>query len=409
MKQEKFEIMKMTDYCETCHCEGVRKHDCCNPVFRVEKNLDCHAHFRSLAMTGKKKAAFTLAETLITLTILGVVAAITVPMLINKQIGAANRTKLKKAMAVYEKALNQMIIDNDIKSSPISEIEGFRDEDGCSVSTVYFKKINGDGCRFQTADKVWWDISDIEHPLISLKDEITDGNIETLKGNADSLDDDKTSFVMVGTIKDNVVRIDDKGMSDLTTDEQNYLDKLYGFINKESALNKIDNTSTPQQKFYDKFLSGSYDYCKYTVEECSNITSNICKDCKIRVDYPSDNSYFSYRDTYFDENGNVVTINDHDKNNQSDFLSIYLTPGEPSSQINDSPVYNYSQLSTTYNENGTIKKQILTRKVKVGRKVQTLNLTYNFDESGNYISCSSSMPNDYNCENECNNTVYKCK
>ena len=58
-----------------------------------------------------KKEGFTLAETLITLTILGVVAAITVPMLINKQTEAANRTKLKKAMAVYEKALNQMIIN----------------------------------------------------------------------------------------------------------------------------------------------------------------------------------------------------------------------------------------------------------------------------------------------------------
>ena len=63
----------------------------------------------------EKNAAFTLAETLITLTILGVVAAITVPALINRQMEAANKTKLKKAMAAYEKALNQMIIDNDIK------------------------------------------------------------------------------------------------------------------------------------------------------------------------------------------------------------------------------------------------------------------------------------------------------
>ena len=53
-------------------------------------------------ITTNTKQGFTLAETLITLTILGVVAAITVPSLINKQIESANRTKVKKAMAVYE-------------------------------------------------------------------------------------------------------------------------------------------------------------------------------------------------------------------------------------------------------------------------------------------------------------------
>ena len=49
-------------------------------------------------MIKQEKKAFTLAETLITLTILGVVAAITVPSLINKQSESVDRTKLKKAM-----------------------------------------------------------------------------------------------------------------------------------------------------------------------------------------------------------------------------------------------------------------------------------------------------------------------
>ena len=45
------------------------------------------------------KKAFTLAEVLITLTILGVVAAITIPSLVNRQGEVAARTKLKKAIA----------------------------------------------------------------------------------------------------------------------------------------------------------------------------------------------------------------------------------------------------------------------------------------------------------------------
>ena len=172
MKNESLKMMKMTDCCSTCHCEGVRKHDCGNPEKNPTLQTGLPRSRWSLAMTGKKKAAFTLAETLITLTILGVIAAITVPMLINKQMEAANRTKLKKAMAAYEKALNQMIIDNDIKGS-ITAVEGFRLTDNCSGSRPYFKAIKeiaGNNCRFQTADKVWWDITDIEHPLISLND-----------------------------------------------------------------------------------------------------------------------------------------------------------------------------------------------------------------------------------------------
>ena len=71
--------------------------------------MDCHGDFQS-PRNDKKRAAFTLAETLITLTILGIVAAITVPTLINKYIEATNRTKVKKAMEYNEKGCNISII-----------------------------------------------------------------------------------------------------------------------------------------------------------------------------------------------------------------------------------------------------------------------------------------------------------
>ena len=117
----------------------------------------------------KQQKGFTLAETLITLTILGVVAAITVPSLINKYSESANRTKVKKSMAAYEKALNQMIIENDLKGS-VGAVKAWADtEADCALTTVYFKKILGSGCIFQTADKVWWDISDIKSAINKIK------------------------------------------------------------------------------------------------------------------------------------------------------------------------------------------------------------------------------------------------
>ena len=219
MKKENLKMMKMTDY-----CEGI------NPTLYPPLNFRGGRNRWRMNMShtssGRVKA-FTLAETLITLTILGVIAAITVPMLINKQMEAANRTKVKKAMANYEKALNQMIIDNDVKG----DIAGVLNTVGCTITSPYFKKINGDGCIFQTADKVWWDITNIEQPLISLKDEITDENSAALRAKADSLDKDKTSFVMVGEIKNGILRINDKGVTLSSTNKGKYLDKLYSFMN----------------------------------------------------------------------------------------------------------------------------------------------------------------------------------
>ena len=69
---------------------------------RKERNMNkqetknktlCHPELVSGSRSG-----FTLAETLIALTVLGIVAAITVPQLVRKQAETANRTKLKKAM-----------------------------------------------------------------------------------------------------------------------------------------------------------------------------------------------------------------------------------------------------------------------------------------------------------------------
>ena len=116
----------------------------------------------------KQQKGFTLAEVLITLSILGVVAAITVPSLINKYSEAANRTKVKKVMATYEKALSQMVIDYDIKTNSGLTTEFPTSDTTCEKTTVYFKKAQETtGCIFKTADGVWWNITDIKNPLIS--------------------------------------------------------------------------------------------------------------------------------------------------------------------------------------------------------------------------------------------------
>ena len=55
-----------------------------------------------------RKAAFTLAEVLITLGIIGVVAAMTLPTLINQTQGKELEVRLKRAYTIIQSALNQM-------------------------------------------------------------------------------------------------------------------------------------------------------------------------------------------------------------------------------------------------------------------------------------------------------------
>ena len=127
----------------------------------------------------KNKNAFTLAETLITLTILGIVAAITIPSLINHYKEVSNRTKVKKAMATYEKALNQMVIDYDIKSD-LALGNAFPLND-CSKTSEYFKIAEGSDCRFKTSDGIWWDISSIKKPIIILDKKFKDADWSDLR------------------------------------------------------------------------------------------------------------------------------------------------------------------------------------------------------------------------------------
>ena len=59
-----------------------------------------------------EKKAFTLAEILITLSILGVVAAITIPTIINKNSEKITVAKVKKIYATLNNAFLQSILDN---------------------------------------------------------------------------------------------------------------------------------------------------------------------------------------------------------------------------------------------------------------------------------------------------------
>ena len=80
-------------------------------------NKFCHAELADCELRaeldGKRKIAFTLAEFLIILGIIGVVAALTLPSVIERHQKLETVTKLKKAYSTLSQAIERAKVDND--------------------------------------------------------------------------------------------------------------------------------------------------------------------------------------------------------------------------------------------------------------------------------------------------------
>ena len=220
-----------------------------------------------------KKNGFTLAETLITLSILGIVAAITIPSLVGRQIENQNRTKLKKAMATYEKAINNMLIENDLQTEDSFKTWAKTDAttNDYKEQVGYFKVAEmstlagSENCRFKTGERIWWDIcgvndSNIENAIVILDEKYKDtprtgeNGLEAL-AKVEKVDGKKVYvYALVGhrDAATGSVRVNDNAFeqSKGTDDQKAYMDKLYGFVNHSTNNeNNIEDENTENLEY----------------------------------------------------------------------------------------------------------------------------------------------------------------
>ena len=102
-----------------------------------------------------KNRAFTVAETMIVLIILGTLFTVIIPVTLNKHRENINRVKIKKSMAYYEVVFKKLVVDNAIMSDS-SFLRKVQTEN-CDKIKKQFKIIETDGdCIFRSAEDVWW-------------------------------------------------------------------------------------------------------------------------------------------------------------------------------------------------------------------------------------------------------------
>ena len=198
------------------------------------------------------KTAFTLAEILITISILGIIVAITIPAALKSQTEALNRTKVKKAMSTYEKIINNIVAEKGLETQRAfnSWAKNDASENDYSEQLSYFKiaeKSAIDGlrnCRFKTSDGIWWDIcaqcNNIANPIIILDEKLKNESRDDLEVYARREKDSNGKKLYVYALlskRDNsgVLRVNDNGYinSDGTYNQKLYMNKLYNFLAKK--------------------------------------------------------------------------------------------------------------------------------------------------------------------------------
>ena len=189
--------------------------------------------YKDIYNTCKRRVAFTIAEALSVIILLGVIATITIPTTINRMTANQNRTKIKKALATYDSAIRLIVSENRITNK--TRLDNYISANNCQNIYRYFKAIEQNGCVFKTADGVWWDVgtanndTTISNVLVAFKR----ADLTKAKGWSETTND---AFYFHTEFDDRgALRIQDTQYSNFIGDVSGILDcaKTYAFLEKK--------------------------------------------------------------------------------------------------------------------------------------------------------------------------------
>ena len=238
----------------------------------------------------KSKAAFTLAEAVIILVLLGTVSAIVIPSTINNHNLAIKRTKVKQAYETYITAVRTMVRENNIRT--VEQLNEFAQgpDNTCANARKYFKVVEtakpapsdaaGNGCSFKTTNGMWYTVfSETQHANMN-KTLLTFNNpsktIKSLNGSsvlpfkiAEDTADNRAFFIASTFDKNGNIRI-----ADLSYAYANVSDSYGGTMQFFTAIKLwafLDN------KDINDPLNGLWKLCKISNKDTDKIVFNTTK------------------------------------------------------------------------------------------------------------------------------------
>ena len=238
----------------------------------------------------QNKKAFTLAEIIVVIVILGLTAAIVLPPLVRKQIENAKRVKLKRIMEVYDYVLKKITVDNSIRGD--RELNDFASENDCENVQKYFKIVEGSGCRFKTADGVWWDISDIQNVIVGFsEDDLTHKMAKS--------DSNRAFYLLSWFDQNGSLRVDD--LAAALGMDKDAITRLFDYINSKTTSS---NSDTPTRKTITPYTICNNDGKCYKYDKYGN---QIAHDLNCYGKDIGSCDYYYYNPVY-DEKGNITGL-----------------------------------------------------------------------------------------------------
>lgn len=106
-------------------------------------------------------SAFSLGEVMVVLSLLGIVAAISIPSLNNRYQITVSKTKIKSAINTFDSLMRLAAAESRTPSNQsIINTLKLTSDGKCAGLKNYLKVVNQTNCTISTSDGVWWNFSD---------------------------------------------------------------------------------------------------------------------------------------------------------------------------------------------------------------------------------------------------------
>ena len=172
----------------------------------------------------KCKKAFTMAESLMILALIGTIAAMTIPSLISHHKQIAAKTKIRKAITEYDSLLRRAQVDNYLTIKTNDDLYALIHNDDCEIIVDYMTILEKDGCKFNTPDGIWWQLFENDDNVLWAVAAANENDLDTIVNANNKNTAYKTGAWLYAYYKDGVLNVNNtNALTDLRKDKGNQI------------------------------------------------------------------------------------------------------------------------------------------------------------------------------------------